>query len=283
MEFLSLKKRPTNCTIHETNVFIDKFFICFNFVAMALSELQIEAQLTRKQGLVSTMLPEIPVLDLPAEDGEPLEDVWHRIQINLLIDCVKTDKSDHSNYFVGGNMFVYYSLQQIKNQDYKGPDFFYVEGVDGNHQRSKWIVWEEGGRYPDIIIELLSPSTQREDLGRKKDVYERVFRTGEYFCFNHDEKKLYGWRLINSKYQAIEPDDKGLLSSGVLGYKLGLWHGKYYDEDIYLRFFKDDLSLILTEAELERARAESEKARAESEKARADRLEKELEALKGKV
>jgi Uma2 family endonuclease len=81
--------------------------------------------------------------------------------------------------FAGGNMFVYYSLEQARKRDYKGPDFFVVLGVDGVRPRHSWIVWQEQGRYPDVIVELLSPTTISQDLGPKKDLYERVFKTSE--------------------------------------------------------------------------------------------------------
>ena len=64
-----------------------------------------------------------------------------------------------TDFFVGGNMFLYYSLQQVRNRDYKGPDFFVTTEVDGPRERRSWIVWEENGRYPDMIVELLSPSS----------------------------------------------------------------------------------------------------------------------------
>ena len=222
------------------------------------------------------LVEELLSLDLPEEDGEPLEDVWHRVQINFLIDMVKTEKGKKEDYFVGGNMFVYYSLQQVKNRDYKGPDFFYVEGARIDPNRGKWVAWVEDGKYPDVIIELLSPSTKKEDLGRKKKIYEKIFKTGEYFCFDHDENKLYGWKLTGSGYEEISPDEDGRMESKVLGYKLGSWRGTYLDEDLYLRFFYPSGEIVFTQAE-------EEKARAEAEKARADRLEKELEELKTKM
>jgi Uma2 family endonuclease len=37
--------------------------------------------------------------------------------------------------------------------------------------------------YPDVIVELLSDSTAAQDKGTKKDIYERVFKTSDYFVF----------------------------------------------------------------------------------------------------
>ncbi|MCP4702021.1 MAG: Uma2 family endonuclease, partial [Gammaproteobacteria bacterium] len=71
--------------------------------------------------------------------------------------------------------------------------------VDGSYRRNKWVVWEEGGRYPDVIFEFFSPSTRHKDLKEKKDLYEQTFRTREYFCFDYlapqKENSLSGWRL----------------------------------------------------------------------------------------
>ena len=140
-------------------------------------------------------VPDVPDIDLPYDDGEPLESNWHRLQINVLGDALHQHWQERTDFFAGGNMFVYYSLEQARTRDYKGPDFFVVTGVDGSRSRHSWIVWQEGGRYPDVIVELLSPTTMAQDLGPKKDLYERVFRTSEYFCVNPDDWSLRGWHL----------------------------------------------------------------------------------------
>ncbi len=82
-------------------------------------------------------VPELPTLDLPEEDGIPLETNWNRAQINLLIDVVTHRWRERRDYFVGGKMFIYYSARQARNRDYKGPDFFLVRDVDGSIPRSK--------------------------------------------------------------------------------------------------------------------------------------------------
>ena len=119
-------------------------------------------------------VPEVPDIELPYEDGEPLESHWHRLQINLFGDMLDQSWQGRTDFFAGGNMFVYYSLEQARNRDYKGPDFFVVKGVDRSRQRRSWIVWQEGGRYPDVIIELLSPTTIEEESGTQ----EGFVRTG---------------------------------------------------------------------------------------------------------
>lgn len=219
------------------------------------------------------ILPDFPNIDLPEEDGVPLETNWHRVQINLLIDVVRYRWRDRQDFFVGGNMFIYYSVQQARSREYRGPDFFLVRDIDGSYARQKWVVWEEAGRYPDAIIELMSPSTAQEDLGSKKQIYERTFHTPDYFCYDPDTNTLYGWRLTAKQYEPLAPNTQGQLWSEELEAWLGTWEGVYLQQPaVWLRLFDQDGRLIPTEAEAERERAEA----AESELAR---LREELARL----
>ena len=128
-------------------------------------------------------VPDLPDIDLPYDDGEPLESNWHRLQINVLGDALHQHWQERTDVFAGGNMFVYYSLEQARTRDYKGPDFFVVTGVDGFRSRHSWIVWQEGGRYPDVIVELLSPTTMAQDLGpKKRSVRARLQNLGIFLC-----------------------------------------------------------------------------------------------------
>ena len=221
------------------------------------------------------IVPDFPAIELPSEDGLPLESNWHRGQINLLVESVRQLWTGQTDFFVGGNMFVYYSLQQVRNRDYKGPDFFVAKNVNGVKDRPSWIVWEENGRFPDVIVELLSPTTADADLGAKKDLYERTFKTPEYYCYDPDSRRLLGWRLEKRfPYTPIAPKD-GRLWSEELGVWLGIWEGEYQGFLApWIRLFSRDGDMQPTAADAERARAES----AESE---ADRLREQLRRLKG--
>ncbi len=44
-------------------------------------------------------------------------------------------------------------------------------------ERKSWMVWEENGKYPNLILEILSESTAKVDRGLKKQLYQNVFRT----------------------------------------------------------------------------------------------------------
>lgn len=207
----------------------------------------------------------LPVFDLPAEDGVPMETPWHRYAMNLLIAVIIWHFRGRKDYYVGGNMFIYYGPKQAKSWSYRGPDFFFVDDVDGTRERRSWIVWEEEGRYPDVIIELTSPSTAEVDRTTKKKIYERTFRTPEYFIYDPDAKKLEGWRL-ERRYQEIEADERGWLWCESLGLWLGTWEGPNLNlNGVWPRFFDPQGKLILTEAEYWTQRAENERQRADAE------------------
>src|SRR5262245_34555465 len=76
---------------------------------------------------------------LPAEDGEPLETPWHRAAINLLIEILMYVWRDRNDFYVGGNMFVYYKTTELREPRFRSPDFFYVADVDRHKPREKWV------------------------------------------------------------------------------------------------------------------------------------------------
>jgi Uma2 family endonuclease len=216
---------------------------------------------------------ELPLIELPTEDGVPLETNWHRIEMNLLIESVHSYWRERDDYFAGGNMFIYFSMEQARHRDYRGPDFFVVKDVDGTRDRAAWIVWEENGRYPNLIVELASPSTIDVDLGAKLRLYERTFRTPEYFCYDPAGHELLGWRLSGDAYEVIESDEHGWLWSEELGLWLGNWEGEFQRvTTTWLRFYTQAGTLLLTlaESEAQRAAAESQRAAAESQRAAAE-------------
>lgn len=211
-----------------------------------------------------------PPTDLIFDDGEPLESNRHRIAMNVLIRSAQQALRERTDSFVGGNMFVYYSREQAMNRDFRGPDFFAVLGVAGDRERQGWVVWEEGGRYPDVIIELLSPSTAAVDQGVKKDLYEQVFKTSDYFVFDpFQPDSLQGWRLhLDSGYQPLQPNQQGWLWCETLQLWVGTWEGAIDREPAtgtcpWLRFYRSDGSVAPLPDEAAQQWADEERQRAE--------------------
>lgn len=245
-----------------------------------------------------TWVPEPPPTDLIFDDGEPLESNQHRITMSALISSIQYSWHPAQDFFVGGNMFIYFSRQQVMNKKFRGPDFFVVLNAVGASDRKGWLIWEEGGRYPDIIIELLSDSTAKIDKTEKKDLYEQVFRTPNYFIYDPLEPASFqGWHLTNAHYEPLIPNERGWLWSSSLQLWLGPWEGEIERHPgNWLRFFDREENLILLPnefaaletqranqametAQVEQERANQAIAQAELEKQRADRLAQKLQEL----
>jgi Uma2 family endonuclease len=231
--------------------------------------------------------------ELPEEDEVPLENHYHRLQINLLHELTYQLLKNRTDFYCGGNMFLYYDLKQAekviqfvqgqrRRAPYKGPDFFVVlGGVDGTKDRKRWVVWHEGGRYPDVIIEITSPSTKSKDTEDNLLLYSKVFRTREYYWYDEGSGELVGYRLQGDEYVPIVPSARGWLWSEVLGVWLGVSDAPFLGWRYrWLRFYREDGSLVPTReeiAEAERQRAEAERQRAEAERQRAEQAEQRAE------
>lgn len=208
--------------------------------------------------------------ELPSCDGEPMETDRHRKQMNLLIESLDYALRDRDDVFVGGNMFVYYSELQTKRNDFKGPDVFVVLGTV-RRERKSWVVWKEDGRMPDVIIELVSESTEAVDRGEKMRLYARTLRVGEYYIYDPWTYRLDGYRLDVGKgqYDALEPVEGSDLPCSQLGLRLGIRHGRVGDvETSWLRWLDSRGNPVPTPAEAESQRAEAESQRARLAEAR---------------
>ena len=243
------------------------------------TELQAMSQAAETTVEVRDWAPPAPPTDLIFDDGEPLESNRHRIAMNVLIRSVKHELP-RQDCFIGGNMFIYYSDRQVRNQDFRGPDFFVVLGVDPDPTRLGWVTWQEEGRFPDVIVEFLSASTAAADKGIKKDLYERVFKTRDYLIYDpFDPTSLQGWHLdLDQGYQAIVPDDRGWLWCQSLQLWAGIWTGDIQgDVTAWLRFFDRDSNLVLLPEEDAEQRAEIAEQRAEDAEQQAEIAEQRAE------
>jgi len=204
------------------------------------------------------------------ESDEPeMESSEHYTQLLLLVSCLEWLWKDDNNFFIGANLTIYFSRQQLKNRDFRGPDFFLVKNTEKKPRKS-WVVWEENGQYPDLIIELLSDSTANVDRTLKKQLYQDCFRTPEYFWFSPETMELEGYRLDDGKYQPIIPDENNFYWSESLGLFLGIHDDK-------LRYFSIERTLIPTPAE-SALQAQAEVFQAQAEALEAKQRVSELEA-----
>jgi len=215
---------------------------------------------------------------------EPVESDYHRDLAALLIQLLRFLLGRTS--YVGGNQAVYFSELQVRNRDFLAPDVFAVVGETTDEQRLGWVVWKEGGRGPDLIVEILSPSTEEVDRGKKRRIYERLLHVSEYFLFDPATGALEGLRLGEGGYREISPVD-GRLRSEVLDGWLAPIEGTYQGRSaVWVRLFDAERRLVPTEEErTQQAQAEAERAQAEAERAQAEAraLAERLAALEARL
>ncbi|AFZ31281.1 protein of unknown function DUF820 [Gloeocapsa sp. PCC 7428] len=220
-----------------------------------------------------THSPTYPPTDLLSNEP-PLETYRHLRQLIVLLTSLERLWQNRQDFFAGGNLSIYYSIRQIKSEDVKGPDFFVVLNTE-RKERKSWTVWEEEGKYPNFILEILSESTAKNDRGLKKQLYQDVFRTPNYFWFDPYTLEFAGFKLNYRIYEPLIPNEQGWLWSDELQLYLGIVGEQ-------LRFFTPEGQLVPTpeEAEAEeRRRAEIERQRANAAEAKVELLQQKLREL----
>ncbi len=200
--------------------------------------------------------------DLPSEDPEEpgLPDLFHLDQPQLLELTFIPGTYDPSLVFTASDLNLYYDLNHPNW--YKRPDWFGAVGVprlyEGRDLRLSYVQWQEPAS-PYIVVELLSPGTEEEDLGRtsqkpgkpptKWQVYEEILRIPYYVVFSRSTNELQAFQLHGGRYEAATLQS-GRLIIPELELSLGLWQGSYKNlERLWLRWFKDSGELILIPSE----------------------------------
>ena len=226
--------------------------------------------------------------DLPSDDPEEpgLPDVFHYLQPPLLEETFCPPDYPPEQFFAAGDLNLYYDVHHPLW--HKRPDWFAALGVPQLYQqrelRLSYVVWQEGVM-PYIVVELLSPSTEKEDLGKslrmagqppsKWEVYEQILRIPYYVIYNRYTGELRIFMLMGNRYEQ-QPLWNQRLWFPTLKLHLGLWTGVYRNlEHQWLRWYDAEGKPIATAEE----RAEQEKQRAEQEKQRAEKMAERLRAL----
>jgi Uma2 family endonuclease len=217
---------------------------------------------------LADLMPDMSQLE---SDEPEMESSLHYSQLALLVACLEWLWGDRQDFFIGANLTIYFSHQQLKNRDFRGPDFFLVQQTERKPRKS-WVVWEENGQYPDIIIELLSDSTASTDRALKKVLYQDRFHTPEYFWFSPETLEFQGFRIVGRQYEEIQPNAQGWRWSESLNLFLGIHNQQ-------LRYFDADGQLIPTPIELAtQTQAQAVQAQAQAAQAQAAQAQAQAQA-----
>lgn len=211
--------------------------------------------------------------EYPTSDGRPMAETdWHRDLMLQLIETLKAHYASEPNIYVSGNLLVFY--QPGDKRRHVSPDVFVVRGVP-NGSRPNYLIWEEG-KAPEVVIELTSKTTRREDLHKKFELYRDVLKVKEYFLFDpledYLEPSMQGYRLVGKEYRPIRAKN-GRLPSRILQMHLER-------DGTELRFWQPETGRWIP---TDRERAESAEERAESAEERIREMERQLQAERREV
>jgi Uma2 family endonuclease len=235
----------------------------------------------------------------PDSDGKPMADntlQWEWIatvkgNIELLVE-------PRVDVFVAGDNLIY--PVEGNNVLCLAPDVYVAFGRPKGH-RGSYKVWAEGGIFPQIVFEVLSPNTKRE-MAKKRDFYEE-YGAEEYYVLDPERTRMSGFLRADDELQPI-PEMIGWVSP-----RLGIRFTKTDDLELFhpdgRRFLSFvelgrlqretvsrlerasqlmDETIRQREAEQERAdreqmRADHQRAIAEAERVRAEKLAAKLREL----
>ena len=229
-----------------------------------------------KEGLDRPLSEDDPDIYYPDSDGNPMAETDAQFYpLTETVLALRQHYSDRDDVYVSGDLLVYYRMND--NTVRLAPDVFVVFGVE-DHLRSSYIIWREGGKAPDFVLEIASPGTFIRDMTEKRALYAALGVT-EYWRFD-PTGQLFSPALVGEQLAEdgeYEPIEIGTGEDGVLrGYSAVLALEVCRRPDGELRLYDPESQTWLSYlAEEVSARQAAEEARDAAE-ARARALEEQL-------
>ena len=207
-----------------------------------------------------------PVIEYPDSDGQPMAD--NTLQFEWIV-MIKGNLdllfANDPNVFVAGDNLIY--PVQSKPAICLAPDVYVAFGRNKGY-RGSYKVWNEGGIFPQVVFEVLSPSNTARELKRKLNFYNE-YGAEEYYILDPARVRLEGYVRGTTGGLLRIPDPIGFRSPS-LGITFAM------QEEIELR--GPDGRRFLTFVELGQLQERTAR-EAAGQKRRADRLAAKLREL----
>ena len=226
-------------------------------------------------------------MELPPDHMEQRREIYEVIG---LLTARFTDFDRRPDVFLDTDTNICYDRRNLNIR--VAPDVYIAFGVDAEaiRPRKLYLSWEVG-KPPDWALEIASESTRRVDVERKPGIYAHV-GVPEYWRFDptgdrYYGEPLYGGRLVNGEYQAIEltTEPDGILKgySEILELSLAWDEGwpRFYDPA--LGSYLENWRQVWHDRQAERTARDEAEARAAEATARADAAEAELRRLRERL
>jgi Uma2 family endonuclease len=146
----------------------------------------------------------------PESDGAPIAEnpVQYR-WIVMLHGNLSSLFRDDPNVVVFADHFVY--PVQFRPDIRVAPDVYVVFGRPKG-DRPSYRVWTEGGIFPQVVFEVLSPCNRPTEMARKLEFYDR-YGVEEYYIYDPDSNELIVYiRNANTNRLSLESDSRDFVS-----------------------------------------------------------------------
>lgn len=219
-------------------------------------------------------------IEYPESDGEPMgETDLHRDWMVRILEILR-QRYRNQNVYIASDLLVYY--EEGDPSKFIVPDDFIVLDCDPGRRRT-FKTWVEK-RVPDVIFEVTSSSSRRNDTVKKPLVY-KLMGVKEYFVYDptcdYLDPPLQGFRMTGDSLRQIAAVD-GVLRCETLQLGLRLVDGELEFFDLRTGVLAVDEAEAEREAkEVEREAKERERTAKEEERAakERERAEKEKERM----
>jgi Uma2 family endonuclease len=183
---------------------------------------------------------------LPESDGRFVKNFQEHPQSILLtssispvLDALHPDRK----YAIGQDCGIYWRLTEPPERGAEAPDWFYVPNVppllNGERRRS-YVLWKEIVS-PLIAIEFTS-GDGTEERDRTSPFSSDEAKAGKFWVYEQAVRIPF-----YAIYQPCVPNDRGHFSIPSLGVELGIWQGRYMNQDLpWLRWWDNVGKLLLT-------------------------------------
>ena len=161
----------------------------------------------------------------PESDGQPMaetrDNVIQMVDLQWELQALFSLQG-RAPVTVGGNQFVYYN--PANGRDNISPDVYVVFGVEVLAP-AKWQTWVEG-KFPDIVFEITSPSTQAHDLSEGPRGKRRLYAelgAQEYYIYDPQQvmdPPFLGYALRDGRMERLPEAPHGGIESPLLGTEL---------------------------------------------------------------
>lgn len=140
----------------------------------------------------------------PESDGKPMAETDLHREIMIWIIHLLQRFLAGQRVYVSGNLLIYY--EQGNPRKSVAPDCFVVWGVESRY-RVNYKLWEEG-QAPQVVFEISSKTTQRDDLGGKMRLYAQL-GVEEYYLYDptgdYLEPPLAAFQLAGGGFVPMQP------------------------------------------------------------------------------